>query len=299
MELYKGNTKLLIKNITLIVVGTLVLAFGTAVFIIPFELVVGGVSGFSIVVNRITGGKLSVDLLITLFTWALFFLGIFTLGKGFALKTLLSSIIYPIGISLFGRLADGGFLRLSESAYPQLAVLLSALFGGVLVGTGCALTFLGGGSTGGVDIIAFSVCKIFKRLKSSLAIFIIDSTAVLLGMFVIGDVVLTMLGIISALVSATAVDKIFLGGSRAFAAQVVSDRYAEINQAIIERLKRTTTLIDVVGGYSGKPKKMLSVSFSYTQYSELVKIVSSIDRAAFVTIHRAHEIGGEGWKELK
>lgn len=299
MELYKGNTKLLIKNITLIVVGTLVLAFGTAVFIIPFELVVGGVSGFSIVVNRITGGKLSVDLLITLFTWALFFLGIFTLGKGFALKTLLSSIIYPIGISLFGRLADGGFLRLSESAYPQLAVLLSALFGGVLVGTGCALTFLGGGSTGGVDIIAFSVCKIFKRLKSSLAIFIIDSTAVLLGVFVIGDVVLTMLGIISALVSATAVDKIFLGGSRAFAAQVVSDRYAEINQAIIERLKRTTTLIDVVGGYSGKPKKMLSVSFSYTQYSELVKIVSSIDRAAFVTIHRAHEIGGEGWKELK
>lgn len=299
MELYKGNTKLLIKNITLIVVGTLVLAFGTAVFIIPFELVVGGVSGFSIVVNRITGGKLSVDLLITLFTWALFFLGIFTLGKGFALKTLLSSIIYPIGISLFGRLADGGFLRLSESAYPQLAVLLSALFGGVLVGTGCALTFLGGGSTGGVDIIAFSVCKIFKRLKSSLALFIIDATAVLLGMFVIGDVVLTMLGIISALVSATAVDKIFLGGSRAFAAQVVSDRYAEINQAIIERLKRTTTLIDVVGGYSGKPKKMLSVSFSYTQYSELVKIVSSIDRAAFVTIHRAHEIGGEGWKELK
>lgn len=299
MELYRGNARLLIKNITLIVVGTLVLSFGTAVFIIPFELVAGGVSGFSIVVNRITGGKLSVDLLITLFTWALFFLGIFTLGKGFALKTLLSSIIYPIGISLFGRLADGGFLRLSESAYPQLAVLLSALFGGVLVGTGCALTFLGGGSTGGVDIIAFSVCKIFKRLKSSLALFIIDATAVLLGMFVIGDVVLTMLGIISALVSATAVDKIFLGGSRAFAAQVVSDRYAEINQAIIERLKRTTTLIDVVGGYSGKPKKMLSVSFSYTQYSELVKIVSSIDRAAFVTIHRAHEIGGEGWKELK
>jgi len=129
-------------------------------------------------------------------------------------------------------------------------------------------------------------------------IFVIDAAAVLLGMFVIGDTVLTLLGIITALVSAAAVDKIFLGGTRAFAAQIVSEKHDAINRAIIERLKRTTTLIDVTGGYSGNPKKMLSVSFSYTQYSELVKIVSSIDKTAFVTIHRAHEIGGEGWKEL-
>lgn len=298
MELYRGNLKLLIKNIALIVVGTVILAFGTAVFIIPFELVAGGVSGFSIVINKAMGGALSVDLLITLFTWLLFFLGMFTLGKDFAAKTLLSSLIYPVGISLFGRLADNGFLDLSNSGYPQLAVLLSALFGGVLVGAGCALTFLGGGSTGGVDIIAFTVCKFFKRLRSSAVIFAIDATTVLLGIFVIGDTVLTLLGVITALVSAVAVDKIFLGGTRAFVAQIVSDRYDAINRAVIERLERTATLIDVTGGYSGKPKKMLSVSFSYRQYSELMRIVSSIDRSAFVTVHQAHEIGGEGWKEL-
>ena len=128
-----GNVKLLIKNIALIVSGTVVLAFGTAVFIIPFELVAGGISGFSIVINKASGGALSVNLLITFFTWALFVLGIFTLGKDFAVKTLLSSVIYPIGISLFGRLADSGALNLANSSYPQLAVLLSALFGGVLV----------------------------------------------------------------------------------------------------------------------------------------------------------------------
>lgn len=299
VELYKGNLKLLIKNIALIAVGTVVLSFGTAVFIIPFDLVAGGVSGFSIVINKALGGALSVDLLITVFTWLLFFLGVFTLGKDFAAKTLLSSVIYPIGISLFGRLAHSGFLDLSNSTYPQLAVLLSALFGGVLVGVGCALTFLGGGSTGGVDIIAFTVCKFFKRLRSSVVIFIIDASAVLLGVFVIGDTVLTLLGIITALVSAVAVDKIFLGGSRAFVAQIVSDRYDELNRAVIERLKRTATLIDVTGGYSGKPKKMLSVSFSYRQYSELMRIVSGTDRSAFMTVYQAHEVGGEGWKELR
>lgn len=298
MELYKGNLKLLLKNIALIVAGTVVLAFGTAVFIIPFELVAGGVSGFSIVINKAVGGTLSVDMLITLFTWLLFFWGMFTLGKDFAVKTLLSSVIYPVGISLFGRLADNSFFDLSNSGYPQLAVLLSAVFGGVLVGAGCALTFIGGGSTGGVDIIAFTVCKYFKRLRSSVVIFVIDAAAVLLGVFVIGDAVLTLLGVITALISAVAVDKIFLGGTRAFVAQIVSDRYEAINRAVIERLERTATIIDVTGGYSGKPKKMLSVSFSYRQYSELRRIVSSIDKTAFVTVHQAHEVGGEGWKEL-
>ena len=299
MRVFEGNLGLLMKNIVFVIAGTLILAFGTSVFIIPFGLVAGGVSGFSIVINRVIGGALSVDLLITLLTWALFVLGVFTLGKSFAVKTLLSTIVYPLGISLFGKLSSGGFLDLGGSAYPQLALLLSALFGGVLVGTGCAVTFLGGGSTGGIDVLAFTLCKIFSKLKSSVALFAIDALAVLLGMIVFGDAVLSMLGIITALVSAVAVDKIFLGGSKAFAAQIVSEKCEEINRAVIERLRRTTTIIDVTGGYSGQKKKMICVSFNYTQYSELVRIVSGIDKSAFVTIHRAHQVGGEGWSELK
>lgn len=299
MRVFEGNLGLLIKNIALVVAGTLILAFGTSVFIIPFGLVAGGVSGFSIVINRVIGGALSVDLLITLLTWSLFILGIFTLGKSFAVKTLLSTIVYPLGISLFGKLAHGGFLDLGGSSYPQLALLLSALFGGVLVGTGCAVTFLGGGSTGGVDVLAFTLCKVFSKLKSSVALFTIDALVVVLGMIVFGDAVLSMLGIITALVSAIAVDKIFLGGNKAFAARIISDEFEKINRAVIERLHRTTTIIDVTGGYSGKSKKMICVSFDYTQYSELVKIVSGIDKSAFVTIQRAHQVGGEGWSELK
>ena len=158
-----------VKNIALIVAGTMVLAFGTAVFIIPSELVAGGVSGYAIIINRLLRGAVSVDFLITVFVWGLFLVGVFALGKSFALKTLLSSVLYPLGVALFGRLAgaSGGFFDLSYSAYPQIALLLSAVFGGILVGAGCALTFLGGGSSGGIDVLAFLLCKIFKRLKSS------------------------------------------------------------------------------------------------------------------------------------
>ncbi|MBQ7294121.1 MAG: YitT family protein [Clostridia bacterium] len=302
MEFFKKDKKTILKNILLTVAGTLVLAFGTAVFIIPFGLVSGGVSGVSIVINKATRGTLSVELLVAVFTWILFFVGLFVLGKDFAAKTLLSSFVYPLGISLFGRLTEpsalGGFFSLASGGYPQIAVMLSALFGGLLVGTGCALTFLGGGSTGGMDIVAFVLCRYFKRLKSSEAIFLLDTAVVLAGVLITKDAVLTLLGVITAFVGALAVDKIFLGASSAFSAHIVSERYEAINRAVIERLGRTTTLTDVVGGYTGRARKQVAVSFTRSEYSVLMGIVASLDKKAFVTIHRVHEIGGEGWKKL-
>ena len=291
----ENKFKSLAKNILLTVIGTLILAFGTAVFIIPFGLVSGGVSGLSIVISRSVGSFLSVDLLITLLTWGLFFVGLLLLGKDFAAKTLLSSIVYPLGIWVFGKLAETQFFDLTKSAYPETAVLLAALFGGVTMGAGCAVTFLGGGSTGGVDVVAFALCKHFKKLKSSAVIFAIDGAIVVLGAFAVGDLSLTLLGMITALVGALAVDKIFLGGKSAFTAQIISNCPDKINSLVIEKLGRTATFSDVVGGYSKKPMKMLTVSFSYSQYSLLMRIIAESDEKAFVTIHKAYRIGGEGW----
>jgi uncharacterized membrane-anchored protein YitT (DUF2179 family) len=215
------------------------------------------------------------------------------------MKTLVSTIVYPIGVAIFSNITNpefmGGFFNLQLSQHSGVGVLLAALFSGVLIGFGCALTFLGGGSTGGVDVIAFIACKIFKRLRSSVAIFVVDASAVLFGMFVIGDFVLSLLGIVSAFVAALVVDKVFIGGSKAFVAHIVTDKYEEINQLIIEKLDRTTTIVDVTGGYSKMGKKMLMVSFSMNEYSELMSIITKNDREAFLTVNQAHEIHGEGW----
>ncbi len=294
------NPKLLnnLKSILLVIAGTLVLAFGTAVFIIPFDLVVGGISSIAIILNKILP-FLTIDLLITAVTWTLFFVGLFTLGKGFALKTLISTIIYPIGIALFSRLTDpgvlGGIFDLRTSDYSEISILLAALFGGVLVGAGCALTFLGGGSTGGVDILAFLICRASQKLRSSVVIFCMDAAAVVIGLFIMGDLVITLLGISSAFVAAAVIDKLFLGESKAFIAQIISNNFTEINRCVAEELERTTSILDVEGGYSGEKKKMLMVSFTMDQYNDLMGIISKTDPDAFITIHRAHEINGEGW----
>ena len=289
-----------IKNMGLVVLGTLVLAFGTSLFILPFDLVCGGVSSIAIILNNLLGVDfISIDTLITIITWTLFFIGLIFLGKNLALKTLISTIVYPIGITLFSKLYDPQFMNgifcIDQSQYSEIAILLAALFGGVLVGAGCALTFLGGGSTGGVDIFAFLICKIFKKLRSSVVIFCIDAITIALGLFIIQDLVVSLLGISSAMISAVAVDKIFLGGSKAFIAQIVSDQYEAINQEIAVKLERTTSIIDIVGGYSGSSKKMLMTSFTMNQYTELLNIIHHHDSKAFVTVHHAHEINGEGW----
>ena len=297
-----GKTEIisLFKNILLVIAGTLVLAFGTAVFILPFDLVTGGVSGIAIVLDKVISLEfVTIDRLVTVITWLLFLIGWLVLGKNFAMKTLISSIIYPLGVSLFMRLATpeflGGFFDLQASEYSEISLILATVIGGALVGAGCAITFIGGGSTGGVDIIAFTICKIFKHLKSSVVIFVVDAVIVLMGMFVIGDFVITLLGVLSAFVAALMVDKVFIGNSKSFIAQIITEKHEEINRLIIEKIDRTTTVVDVWGGYSGEQKKMLIVSFTVNQYAEILNVINKVDKNAFITIHQAHEINGEGW----
>ena len=299
MKLKKNDIWKTVKNLFLVTAGTVILAFGTAVFILPFNMVMGGVSGISVVLSKALPWDISVELMITVLTWGLFFVGLFWLGKSFAVKTLLSTVVYPIGVALFGKLADpsvmDGFFYLPASQHAEIALVLSAAVGGVLVGVGCSLAFLGGGSTGGVDIIALILCRVFRRLKSSVAFFAIDATIITLGIFIIRDPVLSMLGILSVLISSTMVDKVFLGGKRTFVAYVITDRYEELSKLVIEGLDRSTTIMDAVGGYTGKARKIVMVSFTMRQYSELRSIVKSVDRDAFITIHEAHEINGEGF----
>lgn len=305
--IFEGNMKITKKeawnqgrNILLVVVGTLILAFGTAVFILPFDLVAGGMSGMAIVIDAIIPAEfLTVDLIITILTWALFFLGFIIFGKAFAAKTLISAIVYPMGITLFLKLVDpnvlGGLFYLQGSEYTELPLIIAVMVGGALVGIGCSITFFSGGSTGGTDIIAFILCKIFKRLKSSTAMFLTDVSIVLLGIFVTKNLILSLLGVVTAMIIAIVIDKVFLGGTAAFVAQIVTDYGEEVNRAIIDEAGRTSTIFEVRGGYSGKEKKMLTVTFSMRHYTLLMDVVRRVDPTAFITVWRAHEIHGEGW----
>ena len=276
------------KNLFLTIIGTMILALGASI------------SSMAIIIEKLLNHPFfTVESIITILAWSLFLVGLFTLGRDFALKTLVSTLVYPLFISLFTRLISspflGGFFNLKNSPHHEISIILASLFGGVLVGTGCAITFLGGGSTGGIDIIAFLLCKHIKGLKSSKAIFYIDTVTIIFGIFVIKDLIITLLGIIAAFISAMVIDKIFISRSKALIAQIISDKYKEISEEIIKTLNRTTTHINITGGYTKEAKTMLVVTFGIRQYADLFNIINTIDNNAFVTVQQASEINGKGW----
>lgn len=297
---------MVIKNVSLILLGTFVLAFGIAMFIFPFDLVTGGVSGIGIILAKSFENvpflcTFGPDVYSSVINWVLFVIGFFILGKKFAMKTLISTIFYPIALfisefivyhSSIAYLLD---LTKYSGEYGAIALIIATVFGGAFIGAGCAFTFLGGGSTGGVDVIALTLSKYVKGLKSSVAFFICDTLVILIGIIAVDNFLLSLLGIVSAFVCAISIDKLFLGESSAFIAHVVSDKYVEINRAVIEKMERTTTIVNATGGYSGEGKMLVIVTFPMRQYPAFTQLISEIDKNAFVTVHRAHEINGEGW----
>lgn len=296
-----------IKNTLLVILGTFILAFGTELFIIPIGLDVGGVSGIA-VCFKYSNVTLDTEMLITIITWILFFIGLLFLGLRFSLQTLISTIFYPLFLFLLQWLSSHWEWMLLENSASLiikdgvvntgLLNLLSAVFGGTLIGTGCAVTFLGGGSTGGVDVLTFIIVKYFKSIRPSYTIFAIDGSIVLAGFLANPqhDLALCLEGVISAFISSLVIDKIFAGSSKTYVAYIVTEKYEEITKEIIEKIDRTTSIIDIKGGYSKLPRKMVMVSFTMRQYNQVRAIVASNDKRAFMTINQAHEINGEGFK---
>lgn len=292
------------KNIFYTLVGTIVVAIGAELFIIPSGLVTGGTSGIAIVLTSI-GVPLEAELIITILTIILFTMGLVFLGWRFMLKTLISTIFYPLALYGIKFLAEGALPWLlitnspSLASAPSLVPLLSALFGGFFVGSGCAITFLGGGSTGGVDVISFILCKYIKKLNQSRAFFMVDSIIILSGLAFRQDIALCLEGVFSAFIGAIVIDRIFLGSSQTFVANIITEKYEEITKDIIEHLDRTTSIVDVEGGYTRTSRKMLICSFSMSEYSNLMGIVARNDKKAFMTISKTHEISGEGFSYAK
>ena len=296
-------------NSVYIAIGAIFLALGVGLFIKPFSLVTGGVSGLSIILSGLPGLKelivvdgvnMTMEVFTFVITWLLFFVGLIFLGKAFAVKTLLSSAIFTVLLPVVTYVVEkyGSFFNIAaqwtDKTHYSLPII-AAVFGGVFIGVGCAFTFRGGGSTGGLDILALIVVKYVKRAKSSVMVFVFDGAVVVCGMFMASNLVMPLLGVTSAFIVALVIDKVFIGQGQAFIANIISEEHESIRGAIIEKLDRTCTIIGAKGGYTDVDRPMIMVSFTMREYAPLIAIVHSIDKNAFITVHCAHEIDGEGF----
>ncbi len=289
------KVKNIIKKIMLIIFGSLLLSLASSFFYIPYNIVSGGISGIAIILNKVIVTNISFlneEFYVLVLEWIFFILGLFALGKKFSLQTLCATIVYPIGVYLFSFIYNN--VELFQMEATSINCLIAAIFGGLLTGVGCGLTFLGGGSTGGVDIPNLIIYKYFK-VKVSYGSFVIDSLIIILGIFVIQKFDVALIGIIAAFITALAIEKVFIGGKSTFMAYIVSPKYEEINEYIISKMERGATLLYAEGGYSRNDVKVIQVCFDFKEYYILKSAILAIDKNAFITICKAHEVKGYGF----
>ncbi len=289
-----------IMRITLIVIGTLVLAFGTAIFLTDLNIVSGGIGGIGIIVQNYFPNFEVIDITAFILTWILWVIGLIFVGKDFALRTLVSSIVYPFALALFLRV--GVFQDLAATVAGDGStgnLLLCAVFGGVFVGAGVALTFLGGGSSGGVDILCFIIEK-YTGLRQSISSFIIDGVIIILGMTLIPDnFVNALCGIIAAFLCALMIEFMYNANQNAYQADIISSHIDEISKYIQDELGRGATIIEAKGGYHGDDRPILRVVFDRSQLNKLRDYVAKVDPTAFMTITQTSAVYGEGFKTNK
>lgn len=295
-----------LKNIVFVLIGCLVLAFADAVFLTPCNIVSGGVVSVGIIVNyyvEAATGFDCTDIVVAIVQVALWSIGWFTLGKKFSLNTLLASFSYPVFYAILYRLNIGSLLHIEQALYPDPShigtgeLILAGIFGGALAGAGVAISYLGNGSTGGFDIISFIIAK-YSDMKQDVSGFIIDSSLIVIGMLCLQNILLSLVGIISALACAVAVQYIYVNADTFVIVDIISDKTDEIQEFIHKDMDHATTIFDTVGGYTGEKRKMIRVVIYQVETSELRTRIAMIDPRAFVSFTTAKTINGEGFEPL-
>jgi len=293
------KTKKRIINIALCIFGSILLGFGTAVFLTKNVIVSGGLSGIAYIIQYYVGASQVVDIVIWVLTGLLWILSIFTLGKEFALQTLISSIFFPLAVTLFYRVPIFQDLINKVAGTGSIGdLLLCAIIGGIINGFGMAITFFGRGSTGGLDVICFLLNKYF-HIKVSIGSFILDFVIILSGIFALSFpnyIQNCLCGVIAAIMIGIIVNLTYDRWRLGYVVDIISSKHEEIVKYSIEVLDRTATLIPSVGGYSNENKVMVRIAMSKEEFINFRNYIAIEDPEAFITFTSAH-IYGSGWQK--
>jgi uncharacterized membrane-anchored protein YitT (DUF2179 family) len=281
-----------VMNVIVIATANFLLAFASAFFLIPMNIVNGGMNGLSLIF--FSWFTIPVDLTTAILAWSFFFVGLIILGKKFSAQTFLATILYPIFLFLLIRFVGIDWIGFSIELDTHR--LLASIFGGSLVGLGIGMSFLVGGSTGGFDVVMLIGQRYFDW-KASVTSFVIDAIIIAIGMFTFG-IISGLYGVISTLLTSVMIELVFAGLSKVYLVTIVSSQHQLINQFIMDKLSRGSTIYQAKGGYSKQSQEVIQVAIQRQEYFALKQMIAQTDASAFVMITQARAILGLGFDPL-
>lgn len=279
--LEKVEAKDKLKRYFELVIGILLIAIAFNLFLLPNELVFGGVSGLSIIVSKfITIDASTFIMIVSLLLLVVSFL---VLGKNDTKASIVGSILFPIFVNITANI--GEYIKLDTGN-----VLLSAVFGGIIYGFGAGLVFKAGFTTGGTDIINQILSK-YLHMSMGNAMLISDGLIVVLGGFFFGATKL-MYALIVIYIIGLMTDKVLLGISNSKAFYIITNEDEKIRDYLLNELHHGVTIFSVKGGYSHKKDEVILCVVPTREYYRVKEGIHEIDSEAFFVVCDAYEVSG-------
>jgi uncharacterized membrane-anchored protein YitT (DUF2179 family) len=265
-----------------IAVGAVLVSVGLEIFLVPNRIIDGGITGISIMLSHLSGINLGVFLF--LFNLPFLLLGYKQIGKTFAFSTLFGVLIMSLGTSLL-------------HPVPSLTqdLLLSSVFGGIILGIGVGMVIRAGGSLDGTEIVAILINKKTPFSVGELVMFV--------NIFILGSAGFVfgwdraMYSLIAYYIAFKMIDITIEGLDQSKSVWIISEHHAEIGDALVARLGRGVTYLTGEGGYTGDDKKVIFCVITRLEEAKLKSIVEEYDRTAFLAIGNIHDVRGGRFKK--
>lgn len=271
-----------IKKYLVLIIGSLIYSAGLEIFLVPNNIIDGGIVGISIMASYLTGIPFGVYMLVL--NLPFLYLGYKQIGKTFAISTIISII----ALSIFSEFLEP-VPRITEDYF------LAAIFGGIIAGAGVGLVIRQGGSLDGTEITAI----ILDRKTS----FSVGEVVMFFNLFILGAAGFVfgwdkaMYSLVAYFIISKMIDVVLKGLDESYAVMIVSDEYEEIADALMHRLGRGVTYLHGQGAYTGDDKQVLYCVVTRLEVVKLKEIALEKDETAFVTINPVHDIVGGRFKK--
>lgn len=269
------------KKILKIIIGCFISALSFNIFMVPYNILPGGVSGISLIVNHFA--HLDKALFILIVSLLLLVISYFTLGKEITYKSIIGSLLFPLFISLTEFLLKYWPINIDN-------IMLSIIFGGISFGFGLGLVYSEGYTTGGTDVINKLLNKYFYVTMGT-GMLIVEGVIVFASGIVFG--INTMLySIITIYLSSMIVDRVMIGISQNKSFYIITTYPDEVSSFIINELKHGVTHIEGHGSFTNERKDLLLTVIPTGDYYRLKVGLKKIDRKAFFVVSDSYEVSG-------
>ncbi|GLC29666.1 YitT family protein [Clostridium omnivorum] len=276
------------KEYMLITIGVILVSFSLELFLAPNNIAAGGVSGIAIIINHFVP-SLQIGLLMLIMNIILFVIAFIVIGNKFGGKTIYASLALSGIIWLMDKIGVSKYVITKD-------LLLATIFGTLISGIGMAIVFNQNASTGGTDILAKILNK-FVHLDMGKALLSVDFIVVLFTLASFGAEV-GMYALLAVIINGFIIDNVIEGLNSCKQIVVVSSKIDLIGKYIMDELDRGCTILQGRGGYTDKDSSILYTVLSRKQFIKLKTHIKEVDNRAFITVSEAHEVLGEGFKDI-